>query len=258
MTRSPLDRAFAEADAPGATEVARARAYALLLETELCAPVAEGAPDAPPSPLVFDLSEGPVALAFDGDARMAGFFGRPTAFVSLPGRALAALLAEAGLGLALNADCETAVLPAETVAWIVGEMAGPPDAADLSGALVVGPPDGAPESLLAALAERLAGWPGLVAEAWLVRLGAEAGASDLALALVPAPAAFRAAEGLCAALAARAEPYAPPGETVAVGALREGHPILNAARAQGIGLHPGRATNPASEAAPPRTPPKLR
>jgi hypothetical protein len=253
---SALDRVFAAAEAEGAPEAARLRAYALLLETALCCPVADAAEDAPPAPLTFPLSGGPVALAFDDDARMAGFFGRATAYVALPGRALAALLAEAGLGLAVNPDAETAALPHETVAWIAREMAAPPEAAALSGALTVGPPTGAPPSLLAALGGKLAELPGLVAEAWLVRLGAGEGAGELTLAFLPAPAARRAAEGIAAALAARAEPHAPEGERVAAGALAEGHRLLEAARLHGIALG---AAPPAAPAAPPRDgPPTLR
>jgi hypothetical protein len=263
MTPSPLDRAFAAAEADE-TDAARLRAYALMLETDLRTPLRAddpgAAPDAPLRPLVFDLSDGPMALAFDDDGRMADFFGAPTEYAALPGRALVALLAEAGLGLALNPDTGAAALDGETLRWIARELIAPPDSVALSGALRVGPPTGAAPDLLAALAARIAAAPGFIAEAWLVRLGPDDAPGELTLAFLPNPAARRAADGLAAMLAACAEPHAPPGERVATGALAPDGALLAAARAQGVALHAPSAVEAAAKSAPAavRTPPRLR
>jgi hypothetical protein len=250
---TPLDAAHAAAEVPGAEESARLRFYALLLETTLCVPVEAGPEDAPIRPRVFRLESGPVALAFDDDGRMAAFFGGPTDYVSLTGRALAAAAAEAGLGFGLNLDAPSAtLLSAEAVAWLADEMGGGAEAADLSGPVRVAPPAGADAPLLAALAERLASLPGMVAEAWLVRLERKE-AAELALLVLPAPAARRAGEGIAALLGrvAAASGSAP----LAVGLLDEGHALLAPARARGVGVHPGPAPEPVAK---PAAPPRLR
>lgn len=258
---TPLDAAHAAAEATGAPEAARLRFYALLLETTLCVPVEPGPEDAPIRPRVFPLSGGPVALAFDDDGRMAGFFDGPTDYVSLTGRALAAAAADAGLGLGVNLDAPSAtLLPPDAVAWLAAEMGEGAAAVDLSGTVTVAPPAGADAALLAALAETLAGLPGMAAEAWLVRLDRE-GASDLALLLLPAPAARRAGEGLAALLGRVAA--AAGAASVAVGILDEGHPLLAPARSRGVGLHPGPPPDAGSakeldSGAKPAAPPRLR
>lgn len=260
MTPTPLDHAIAAAEAPDAPEAARARMLALLMETSLCAPVAgENAAEASvedgPALLTFPLSEGPVALGFDGDARLAAFFGAPTAYVALPGRALAAMLADAGLGLAVNLPPEGeggAVLPAGALAWAAETFAAPAEGADLSGAVEIGPPVGAPGALAAALSARVAEMGALVAGAWLARLGPPGVRGDLAVLILPAPAARRAGAALAAGLAPLAEALAPEDETVAVGALEEGHPLLGPVRAHGLDLRPQASPARPREAAPPR------
>jgi len=260
---TPLDRAARAAADPGAPADAQARVYALLLETALCVPVCPAGPDDAIRPQVFALSEGDAALAFDDDARMAAFFEGPTEYVALPGRALAALLADAGLGLGLNlGDAPSAMLlEAATMRWLAAQMGGALRA-DAAAAATVAPPRRADPALAAALAGRLAAFPGMVAEAWLVRLegGDEPG---LTAALRLSPTAARAPEALAEALAAElgraAAPFAPSGETVAIAALETTSPLLAAARRLGAPLHapPDAPARPAAAPAPPR-PPKLR
>ncbi|MFN3613001.1 MAG: SseB family protein [Rubrimonas sp.] len=261
MTLTPLDRAHAAAEAPGAPDDARARFYALLLETPLCVPVEPQAGDAGPKPLVFALEDGPVALGFDDDARMAAFFEAPTEYVTLPGRALATLLAQAGLGLGLNLGeaPSAALLDADLVRWIAAEMGGGLDAAELTGPLTLASPEGATPGLLAALAERLAAFPGMVAGAWLARLGPEGAPGRLTALILPADAAVRGAQALAAELGRAAAPHAPVGEDVAVGLLNRDHPLIEPARRRGIDLLAAPTDIPRPERAPatPR-PPVLR
>jgi hypothetical protein len=257
---TPLDRAHAAAEAAGAPEAARLRFYALLAETPLCAPVEPAPEGAPLKPMVFEVEGGPLALGFDDDGRMADFFGEPTEYVRIEGRALLAALAGAGLGLGLNLGAPSGTtLDAATVAWLSAEMGGAVEAAEVAGPVTVAPPAGAERGLLAALAARVAEMPGMVAEAWLVTLGRPAGAG-LAVLVLPGPTAARAAEGVAAALGRAAAAYAPDGAPVEIALLAEGRPLLAAARAQGAALHPVAAPAPPPDAAPPRpaTPPKLR
>ena len=81
------------------------------------------------SPQVYDLSDGPMVLAFDREDRMAGFSPLPVPYAALPGRVLAALAAGQGLSVGLNlgsgAVSET-VLPAEALAWLLEVLAASP------------------------------------------------------------------------------------------------------------------------------------
>jgi hypothetical protein len=254
---TPLDRAFLAAEAD---EAVRPRFYALLVETALFAPVTPMPEDAPVAPQVFALETGPVALAFDDDARMAAFFEAPTEYVTLPGRDLIAALADAGLGLGLNlGEAPSAtLLDAATVRWIAAEMGGEAEAADLSGAVTVAAPAGAPRALIAGLAERVAQMPGLVAEAWLVGMTPEAGARSLAVLVLPGPLAARAVSGVVTALGRAAAVHGAEAGAVSVGVLTEAHPLLRPARAQGLALHPRAMPEAAPSPKPPAGPPRLR
>jgi hypothetical protein len=238
--RTPLDRAHDAAHQHGADDAAMARFYALLVETPLMVPVHPVAEDSPISPQVFDLSTGPVALAFDADERMTAFFEGPVEYVALTGRSLVEALAGQGLGLALNlGEAPSAtLLDAETIRWVAAEMGGEVDAMDLGGALTLSPPGNAPHSLLAALAERVAQMPGLVQEAWLVTLTPETAEARLALLLLPGTAARRAVPGVVTALSRAAAVHGSEAGSVAVGVLDEVHPLLAPARRTGLALHP--------------------
>jgi hypothetical protein len=257
---TPLDRAHAAAAQPGAGDAAMARFYALLVETPLMVPVHPVAEDAPVSPQVFEVSTGPVALAFDADERMTAFIGGAVEYVSLTGRALVAALAERGLGLGLNlGEAPSAMLlEADTVRWIAAEMGGEVAAMDLGGAMTLNPPAGAPRALMAALAERVAQMPGLVQEAWLVSLAPEGGASRLVLLILPGSAARRAVPGVVTALGRAAAVHGAEAGEVAVGVLDDAHPLLAPARRTGLALHPPPAQ--AGPSATPRrdAPPRLR
>lgn len=255
---TPLDRAHRAATAPGAPDGAMARFYALLIETTILTPVKPAPEPAPIVPLVFALEDGPVALGFDDEARMTGFLEGSTEYVALAGRSLIAALVEAGLGLGLNlGDAPSAtLLDAETVRWIAAEMGGEVEATDLTGAVALAAPQAPPRALLVALAERVAQMPGLVAEAWLVALGGEAEPGGLCLLVLPGALAARAVPGIVTVLGRAAAVHGAEVGTVQVGVLEEGHPLLTAARAHGLALHPpGEAApqqRPSGSGAPPR------
>lgn len=262
---TPLDAAWTAAEAPGAHPQARARFYALLLETTLRLPV-ENAEADPLKPMVFPLSDGDAALAFDDEARMAAFFDAPVEYVEVSGRALARLAAEAGLALGLNlGDAPSAtLLGAPTVRWLADEAAVATAAAEARGAVTVAPPGAVDPGLPAALAGRLAGLPGFATEAWLVRLTVEDAAPAPAALVALTPAAGRGAEGVAAALAAAAAPHIDGDAPLQVSMLAAEHPAMAAARRVGIALHapperpPERQSAPPAAGRAPAAPPKLR
>ncbi|MDQ7263718.1 SseB family protein [Paracoccus sp. PS-1] len=166
---TPLDELckvpFHEADAP-----ARARILSRLADTELFAAlVAEPAGDRAELRL-FDLPEGRFALACDREDRLAGFVGGPVAYVALPGRVLAAALAEEGQGLLLNpGHGSQLMLDAEVLAWLGRALAARPSMAGAEAARRLGAPSAEAVALLAEpLAQRLGDMAGLVGRLALV------------------------------------------------------------------------------------------
>jgi hypothetical protein len=152
-----------------ADDAARLRFHARLADSALFLPlVAEPQGADAPAPRVFALEDGPVVLAFDSEERLAAFAGGVADYAELPGRAVVAALAGQGVGLGLNLGVapSSILLPAEAVDWLADVLAQAPAAAQ---ARPVGfrPPDGLPETLLAALDATLARAEGLAAAALL-------------------------------------------------------------------------------------------
>ena len=120
-------------------------------------------------PMLYPLEEGPVALAFDREARLAEFAGggAPAPFAAMSGRALAGMLGGQGIGLGVNLGAPSEILlPAAAVDWLAGAVAARP--AEARGApREVRAPGGLPEALLHALGAKLALAAGLAPLAWL-------------------------------------------------------------------------------------------
>lgn len=74
------------------------------------------------SPRVFDLTDGPMLLAFDTEERLASFSGVPVPYAALPGRVIAAQLLGQGLSLGLNLGTgapSEMILPPEALDWLM-------------------------------------------------------------------------------------------------------------------------------------------
>ncbi|NCO86124.1 MAG: SseB family protein [Rhodobacterales bacterium] len=126
-------------------------------------------------------------LAFDREDRLAEFAGRTAAVAGLAGRALAAMLAGQGIGIALNPDVAPSamLIDAEAVDWLAATLAqGPVEAQGRP--VAVHPPHGLPETVVAALDRKLAMAAGLARAAWLVGVEYEGGARSHMLAFVEA------------------------------------------------------------------------
>ncbi len=136
---------------------------------------------------IFPVSDGPLALAFDTDDRLAAFADGPAERAVMPGRALVEMLAGQGVGIGLNLpDAPSSrVIPAEAVDWLAQVLAeGPNIQADRP--VEVTPPAGADQALLAALDRRLAQAEGLASHAWFCRATYGDGAARWLLAVVGA------------------------------------------------------------------------
>lgn len=169
------DTPFHLADSP-----ARARILSRLADTEMMvALLAEPVGDDIELRL-FDLpGAGRVALACDGEDRLAGFFGAPTDFAAMPGRVLASLLRAEQVGLLVNpGQPSEMLLTADLLGWLENALAQAPlpDQARLR----LGAPDPETVALLAEpLAQRLEDLRGLIAGAALARVVGDGGAGHV-------------------------------------------------------------------------------
>ncbi|RMH51927.1 MAG: SseB family protein, partial [Alphaproteobacteria bacterium] len=183
MSRTPLDDALARLAAAPEAEEARRAFWERLLACELWLILAEEpAPGAALRPLLLPTAEGPVALAFSAEARMAGFLTSPAPCAVLSGRRLVAALAGQGvlLGVDLGTDAPGTLQPPEAIAWAAAHAA---PVAEVAGRVAaVGPPR-AGRALLAALDARLASLTGRGEEAWLAHARHADGTEGLVLAL---------------------------------------------------------------------------
>lgn len=119
LLATELDLAQERANAGGETErLAFFRLFSdtpffLLLEREAAGEVMD--------PRIFTLDEGPLVLAFDREERLALMGEGPQSHAEIPGRVLARLLADQGLGLGLNLGSDSAsemLLPATAMVWL--------------------------------------------------------------------------------------------------------------------------------------------
>ncbi|RNF35544.1 SseB family protein [Paracoccus methylarcula] len=153
----------------------RARMLSRLADTELSvALVAE--PEGDRIELrIFPLDGGPVALACDGEDRLAGFFGAPVAYAAMPGRVLAGLLRQEGVGLLVNPGHPSEMLlDAGMLDWLTGVLSAAPETAEARLRLTA-PSPATIEALAEPLAARLADMRGLITGAALAGVRGEDG-----------------------------------------------------------------------------------
>lgn len=192
MTETTLDRAFTAFSTGGEAEALRF--YQVFADTPLSLLLKQEAEGETLAPQIFDLSEGPVALVFDSEERLAGFQDSPVPYASLPGRVIAQGLAGQGIALGLNlgtgAASET-LLPPEALTHLLAILdVAPQETAALPQSFAA---PAVPQALQAALAEALSGASGLAAGAVLAAVSYDSGAKGHLLALVGAEEAARPA-----------------------------------------------------------------
>ncbi len=166
---TPLDAAYAEmAAAPDGEDAPRLRFYGRLAAGEAFLLLEREAEGGSVEPRLFDLEDGPVALIFDREHRVAEFTGGPAPYAAMPGRVAVGLLAGRGIGLGVNLGVapSSILLPAEAVDWLAETSAAVP--VEATGVPEeVRAPAGLPEPLLRALDARLAAAAGLASAAYL-------------------------------------------------------------------------------------------
>ncbi|TGN57635.1 hypothetical protein E4L95_13065, partial [Paracoccus liaowanqingii] len=154
---------FHDADAPQ-----RARMLSRLADTELSVALLREPVHDAVELQIFDLDGARVALACDGEDRLADFFGQVVAYAALPGRVLAGLLKADGAGLLVNPGHPSEMLlDATMLDWLTGALQAAPETGEAHLRLTA--PDADVAGVLGLpLAERLADLRGLIAGAALV------------------------------------------------------------------------------------------
>lgn len=176
---TPLDLAHARMERGADGD--RRNYYARLAEAELFVLLAREASGDVIEPRVFDLDSGPVVLAFDNEARLAGFAGGPAFYAAISGRSLVRILGGGELALGVNFGVEgrEALLPPQALGWLASALDGSPRQLETASPAHVLPPS-APDALVDALAAGLAPAAGLAREAlladWLFEEGGGGGA----------------------------------------------------------------------------------
>lgn len=174
---TPLDLAHAAADAEPEREGARLAFYARMADGEMFVLLArEAAGGSAIEPRIFPLEGGPVVLAFDTEARLAGFTGGVAPYAAMPGRVLAAQLKGQGIGLGVNLGVapSSMLLPPEALDWLAMALDTAPEEVQAR-PILFHAPTGLPEALIAALDAALARAGGLAGGALLAGVTYEGG-----------------------------------------------------------------------------------
>lgn len=165
---SPLDHAHAAVTADPANEALRLRFFERLADGEMYLLLAKEAEGGNIEPRIFDLEDGRFVLVFDLEERLAEFSGGVAPYAALPGRVVANMLKDQGIGLGVNLGVPTSqmLLPPEAMDWLAETLDERPIETE---ALPeeFHPPKGLPQSLLEGLNAKLARAGGLASGALL-------------------------------------------------------------------------------------------
>lgn len=184
---TPLDQAHAMMEASATDDAARLRFYERLADSELFLLLTQEASGDALSPELFELADGRFVLAFDREARLADFVGRPAPYAALSGRVIAAMLAQEGIGLGVNLEVapSSILIPSEAVAWLHQTLGHAPEEVQARMESFTSPA-GLPEVLLSALDAKLATARGLARSAYLVGVSYEGGGRGHLLGIIDA------------------------------------------------------------------------
>ena len=254
-----LDAAHAAMAAAPRDDAARLAFYAQLAATELFVLLAEEARGDSVTPRLLEAEGHRFALSFDNEERLAGFTAAPAPYAALSGRALASMLAPAGLGLGLNLEVAPSaiLLPPEAMAWLAESLAEPALALDARPQEFL-PPGDLPESLLRHLDARLAAAGGLASHAWLVAVRHMDGTNGHLLAIIDAK---PEAEAFLVRTLSEAARFSERELVLEIGFFAAGDPVV--ARLARVGLRfdlpqPTKAAAPQAPGTDPARPPRLR
>lgn len=187
MDATPLDLAHAAMTAAPMDEGARLAYYAALADGMLYLMLEEEAAGGAIRPVVVEMEEGAVVLAYDSEDRLAAATDTPVPYAELPGRVIAAQLAGQGVALGINLGVEQAefLVAPEALVWLSQTLAhGPQDVSARPVSFAA--PKGLPAALMQALDAKLARAGGLAEVGLLSAVTYEGGRMGHMLAFVGA------------------------------------------------------------------------
>lgn len=186
---TPLDLAHAGMQAAPEDDAARLRFYERLADGELFLLLEKEVEGERIAPEIFETSDASFVLVFDTEARLAKFVGRVAPYAALSGRVIAAMLAEQGIGLAVNLEVapSSILIPSEAVTWLAETLTHAPDEVEAQ-IESFSAPTGLPESLITALDAKLSTAAGLARSAYLVGITYDTGARSHLMGFVEAEA----------------------------------------------------------------------
>ena len=181
---TPLDDAHAAMMAAEDDDAARLRFYERVADVELYLLLEDEPDDDQVSPVIY---EDAYVLVFDRAVRLAAYAGGAAPYVALSGRAIAGMLTDQPLGMAVNIGVAPSeiLLPAGAVAWLRDTLAQEAGKVEARIDRVL-PPRGLPETLIAAIDAKLATATGMAAGAFLVGVEYRGGGRGHLLAFVGA------------------------------------------------------------------------
>jgi len=117
---TPLDSAHATMEAAVDDAAARLQFYERLADSELFILLSAEANGDQIEPDLFEVEGVSYVLVFDRETRLTEFVGSAAPYAALSGRAIAAMLAQAQLGLGLNLEVapSSILMPPEAVIWL--------------------------------------------------------------------------------------------------------------------------------------------
>jgi hypothetical protein len=182
---TPLDTAHAAMENAPDDDALRLRFFERLADGELFLLLDKDPDGDRITPRIFDLEDGRFVLAFDREDRLAAFADGIAPYAALSGRALADLVRDQGLGLALNPDVAPSamLLDAAAMVWLAETLAHAPQETEAR-ARELFPPTGLPETLVTALDAKLASMTGRARLAYLAAVTYDTGARGHLLAFV--------------------------------------------------------------------------
>lgn len=254
-----LDAAHAAVSADPDNETLRLRFFERLADGELVILLDREATGETIVPRIFHLEDGPFALVFDLEERLAEFTGGIAPYAALPGRVIAGMLKGQGIGLGVNLGVapSSMLLPAEAMDWLAETLEDGPSEVEALPEEFVAPR--VPEALIEALDAKLARAEGLAVAAILAGVVYRGGRRGHMLAFLDA------ADGAEAALArAMSEALVFSGIEAGeldVAFLRQGDPAAEAMARVGLRFDLPVLSVQAAPGAPgmdPERPPKLR
>ena len=181
---TPLDVALAAMQGAEEDDALRLRFYERVADAELFLLLEAEADGDQVSPVLW---QDQYVIVFDRAERLAAHLGHAAPYVALSGRAIAEMLTDAALGMAINLGTPGSeiLLPAEAVTWLRQTLAHAPDQVDAHIDRVL-PPGGLPETLIAAIDAKLATATAMAAVAYLVAVEYRGGGRGHLLAFVAA------------------------------------------------------------------------